>query len=196
MKLAIALILASALPAFADTGERGAKFIGLIRDNGCTMTEADAERILGGAGISVDESFAFVDVLVANGQGDFTADGTGFKLDEALCKADPAGDAALVANADVAGVPLSRVKTLGMPGVRANIAMFVMERRCSVELDGARDTRADMTDQILARARIDAPSGSPARLELERMVAEATAKPGNAYKLEDGWLTMIKCTPK
>ena len=195
MKLALALVLAAS-PAFADTGERGAGFVALLRQNDCGMTEAEAETLLGAAGYTADETQGFAGALLAGGLAEMSEDGQRFRLTKSFCAADPAQDAAIFANVDPGAVALDRVKTLGMPGVRASVALFVMERRCAIELDGARDVRPDIADTILARAGIDAPKGSPARGELDRMIAEVLRNPGKAYTVKDGWMTMNTCTPK
>lgn len=196
MRLAIALVLASALPAQAGTGgDRAVAFVELMRENGCAMSEETADSVLGGAGYTPDEIQGFASSLLAGGRAEMSEDGKTFRLTKAFCDADPALDAEAFPEVDAQQEAVNHLKSFGMPGVRGVIAMFVKERRCSVELNGARDTVADMVDTVLIRARVNGPAGSPARAQAEAMVRDVIANPGKTYKVEDGWLTMTKCTP-
>ena len=91
-----ALLLSAAAPALADTAARAAVAVVLVdamRENGCAMTDAEAEAVLPGLGLGADEVQAVVTALYPAGLVDLSEDGAALVLTGGLCAAS--GDEAL-----------------------------------------------------------------------------------------------------
>ncbi len=89
MKAALAaLLLTVGLPAWADTPARAALLVDAMRDNGCAMTGDEADAVLPGMGLSVDEVDAAISVLYPAMLVMLSDDGEALVLSEALCAAD------------------------------------------------------------------------------------------------------------
>ena len=100
MRSALAALLLSvvAAPALADTPARAdvagaAVLVDAMRENGCAMTDAEAEAVLPGLGLGADEVQAAVTALYPAGLVDLSEDGAALGLTEGLCAAS--GDEAL-----------------------------------------------------------------------------------------------------
>ncbi|HHX88400.1 MAG TPA: hypothetical protein GX700_01300 [Paracoccus sp.] len=88
-----ALLLSVAAPALADTPVRAAVLVDAMRENGCAMTDAEAEAVLPGLGLGADEVQAAVSALYPAGLVDLSEDGAALVLSGGLCAAG--GDEAL-----------------------------------------------------------------------------------------------------
>jgi len=94
-----ALFLTLAAPALADTPERAALLVDAMRDNGCAMTSEEADAVLPGLGLSIDEVDVAISVLYPAGMLDLAPDGSALVLNEALCAANPEQSLALISDA-------------------------------------------------------------------------------------------------
>lgn len=94
-----ALLLTLAAPALADTPERAALLVDAIRDNSCAMTGDEADDILPGVGLSVDEVDVAISVLYPAMLVALSEDGEALVLSDALCTADEEQSLALITEA-------------------------------------------------------------------------------------------------
>lgn len=100
MKTALAaLLLAFAAPALADTPERAALLVDAMRDQGCAMTGDEADAVLPGVGLSVEEVDVAISVLYPAALVTLSGDGEALVLSEALCAADADASLTLITEA-------------------------------------------------------------------------------------------------
>lgn len=94
-----ALLVTVAAPALADTPERAALLVDAMRDSGCTMTGEEADAVLPGVGLSIDEVDAAITVLYPAGLVELSEDGEALMLAGLLCEADAEQSLALITDA-------------------------------------------------------------------------------------------------
>lgn len=95
----VAFSLTLAAPVWADTPERAALLVEAMRDNGCAMTGDEADAILPGMGLSIDEVDAAISVLYPAGLVTLSEDGEALVLSDALCAADATQSLTLITGA-------------------------------------------------------------------------------------------------
>lgn len=78
------------------TPERGAQLVGVVRAEGCTLSDARAGEVLPPLAFTPVEARDIVSTLVEMEHAGVAEDGSSMVLSDALCAADPAGDVAFV----------------------------------------------------------------------------------------------------
>lgn len=214
--LGLALCLPFLVPApiQAQDAELAARFIAEMRANGCTMTETEADTILGAAGFSRDQTQEIAGVLLEAGLALLSDDWSTLVLDEVLCGADPAGDADAF-NAALASLPppppppaapdpqeLADMlrNELGVGFVRAMMEFEAEAAACHVDLTDPAAARAGIIAAMSHTLHLiyglpDAPLEEPAAGELASLVDAFLADPGPFFEVEPGRLVLIGCTP-
>lgn len=205
------------LDAFTDPGlaglpeidpALGAGFIGAIRAGNCTVPQDKTPEILSAAGMTEPEARAAFAVLYETGHVVPIGSWDAFRLSDALCSADPAGDAALFAAAasNRLAVPAAPAdpdavlaERFGPEGVRVVLEFLADTSDCVLDTSD----RADTVDSVLAFLAFNVtgiynlpPDFSPeAEAELRATIERMLDDPGPAFAAEPGRLTLIDCTP-
>jgi hypothetical protein len=193
------------LPEIAP--ELGARFVGAVRARNCMVPPDEAPAILSAAGMTEPEARAAFAVLYETGHAVPMGSWDAFRLSEALCSADPAGDTALFAAlADRLAVPEAPADSdavlaerFGPDGIRAVLEFLADSSDCV--LDTA--DRADTVDSVVAFLafnvtgvyNLPADVSPEAEAELRALVEQMLDAPGPAFEVAPGQLTLIDCTP-
>jgi len=83
------LLFALAAPALAETPERAMIFVEAVRANDCAMTEAEANQVLPGLGLGMDEVQGFIDLMFRAGLADYDEERQAVVMPSAFCAASP-----------------------------------------------------------------------------------------------------------
>lgn len=189
--VAAALAVAAEAPevGLAALGERvdparGAAFVQLVRANGCTMTEAQAEASLPAQGFTPDEVQDIAGLLMVTGRAGMAGDA--FALDPALCAADPAGDGAVIAAAAAEYAAAGPLGPVDDELVRSALVAMAVVSDCTLD---AADPGA------LGAAVMDWLGLDDGAEALGAVLAGVLADPGPEFTLEDGRLRLATCSP-
>lgn len=192
------------------TPAEGAALIGALRDNDCTLTEAEAAETLPAAGLNMVSTRDAVAVLLQAGAVELSEDGTILRLSADLCAADPQGDVALVDQAllDYAALPpmVSDAEPLevltgqfGLDGIRAMTALYVEVEGCSIDVAdrAAAETAIAgfIREQMTLIFNFVPEWPQEAQAELFRLVASVLDEPGPDFTRAGDTLTLTNCTP-
>lgn len=187
--------------------ERAAEVIAVIRDNGCAITHDTAPELMRGADIGPGVSYAATAALFEAGHLYHDAGPEAFRLTDAVCDADAAGDGALY-DAAIARLTGSAAPTdpdavladrFGPEGVRAVLEFLADSNDCVLDTSD----REDAVDSVVAFLAFNVtglynlpPDFSPeAEADLRAMVVQMLDAPGPAFVAEPERLTLIDCTP-
>ncbi|MCC5969834.1 MAG: hypothetical protein JJU15_07785 [Pararhodobacter sp.] len=190
--------------------EQGAALIGALRDNDCALREDEAGDVLPMLGLDMALTRDAVTVLLEAGEVDLSEDGGTLLLEEGLCAADPAGDAALFAQLldDFNALPPMTPDVdplevlqdqLGLDGVRAITALYAEVEDCTIALDDRAATETALAGFISAQLNLlfnfapDWPDDAQA--ELLRLVSAALDDPGPEFSRDGDILSLTNCTP-
>ena len=187
--------------------ETGARFVAAIRARDCMVPQEDGPAILATAGMTEAEARAAFTVLYETGHVVPIGSWDAFRLSDALCGADPAGDMALfAAAADQLAVPDAPVdpdvvlaERFGPEGIRAVLEFLADTSDCV--LDTA--DRPDTVDSVVAFLafnvtgiyNLPADFSPEAEAELRALVGDMLDDPGPGFDARPGQLTLIDCTP-
>lgn len=207
----IALAAILALPAQAIEPDRAAQFIDALRGNGCAMTDAEADTLLPPLDFVPSETIEIVEVLMAAGLVQLSADFNTLTLSDALCAGAPEDDAEVFAEAlesfDASAPPpppppgdadigLLRDQ-LGIGFVREVMRFHAEEGDCTLDLTDRAATEADVADHVAEMMSLYfnvSPILPPdVAAELQTMVAAALDAPGEGWRAEDGRLVLEDC---
>jgi hypothetical protein len=193
------------LPEIAP--DLGARFVAAIRQRGCMVPQDQSSALLAAAGVSEPEARAAFVVLYETGHAVPMGSWNAFRLSEALCAADPAGDAALFAAAagrlDVPVAPADPDAVLaerfGPEGVRAVLEYLADASDCVLDTSDHAGTVesvvAFMAFNVSGVHNLPAEFSPEAEAELRARVDAMLDDPGPAFAAEPGRLTLIDCTP-
>lgn len=199
------------VPDFAP--ERGALLIGALRVNDCSMSETEAGEILSGLGLEMTETRDIAGVLAETGLAVISSDGNVLSLSDMVCSADPAGDAALAAEAlasfraaepEMPAMPAVDPgevlnQQFGLDGVRAMTELHAEAEGCSIALGDRAAAEAALADfvaeQINLTFNLDPDWPEAAIADLRRLVGAVLDDPGPAFAREGDRLTLTNCTP-
>lgn len=173
----LALVLAGALmaaPAGAQAlADPAAAFVALVQDNGCAMTEAEAEALLPSAGLTMADARAAAALMNRGRLFTVDPDGLTLRLVPELCAADAAGVAAQLAAAATMPEPVAQLMDLTARVDPARGAAFVGAVRaagCTMTEDQAktslpglgfvRDEVQDIAGLLITTARADFAEGA------------------------------------
>ncbi|WP_209425844.1 hypothetical protein [Pararhodobacter sp. SW119] len=186
---------------------RAARVVAAIRANDCAVTREEAEVVMTAAEIAPAESYAATAAFFEAGHLYLDAGPDAFRLTDAVCAADPAGDAALYdaaiaqltdddAPADADAMLAER---FGPDGVRAVLEFLADTSDCVLDTSD----RVDTVDSVVAFMSLNMtgvynlpPDFSPAgEADLRATIAQMLDAPGPAFVTAPGQLTLIDCTP-
>ena len=193
------------LPEIAP--ELGARFVGAIRARDCMVPQDAAAAILTAAEMTEPEARGAFAVLYETGHVVPMGSWDAFRLSDALCAADPAGDAAFFAAAAsrlaVPDAPADYDAVLaerfGPDGLRAVLEFLADSSDCVLDTTD----RADTVDSVVAFLafnvtgvyNLPADFSPEAEAELRAVVEQMLDAPGPAFEVAPGHLTLIDCTP-
>jgi len=189
------------------TPERAALVMAAIRANDCGIARAEAEEVLGAAGISPVEAYGVTAILYDAGMLGPGAIPGAMHLTDDICLGDPGDDAAIYALAlerlDAAAEAMEPDEVIaerfGPEGVRAVLEFMADASACVLDISD----RAATVDDVVAFLAFNLtgvhnlpPDVSPeAEAELRATVDAMLDDPGPAFAVGPGQLILIDCTP-
>jgi len=135
-----ALLLTVAAPAWADTPERAALLVDAMRENGCAMTGDEADAVLPGVGLSIDEVDAAISVLYPAGLVALSGDSEALVLSDALCAADAGQSLILITEAFDAAPVMEPWSPQITPAEGAALIAALRDNACALTEDEAAET--------------------------------------------------------
>lgn len=160
---------------------RGAVFLGAVRANGCTMTEAQAEATLPALGFTQDQVQDLAGLLIVTGRAGL--EGEALVLPPDLCAASPDGDAALIQAAIADFAAATDPGPLDAPLVRAALAELAAVNGCIVDADPP-----ILTGQLADWLGLGADTAA-----LAPLVAEVLATPAPEFIQDGATLRLTDC---
>jgi hypothetical protein len=204
-----------AMEAAAEAGEAGAGLptpdraalvMAAIRANDCGIARAEAEEVLGAAGIGPVEAYRVTAILYDAGMLGRGAIPGALHLTDDICLGDPGDDAALyelalerLDAAEVMDPDAVIVERFGPEGVRAVLEFMADDSGCVLDISD----RAATVDAVVAFLafnlsgvhNLPADVSPEAEAELRATVDAMLDDPGPAFAAGDGQLILIDCTP-